>query len=151
MLWPFGKKNKRQPDNSQSLYFKSGRGLFEYQCKYGVTVIEKNIAIVGLVLNAQEKYGAPTPVSRNKDGIQLAALMIASEDGGFMVLAETPSRAGDDLRPDDCVLWVPSIYNQEVGASMSDPRSGWIGFIRAKIEPKIDLKSPSFSIICRYD
>jgi len=151
MTWPFGKKSKGRHDNSQSLYFKSGRDFFEYQCKYGVTEIEKNVAIAALVLDAQEQFGAPTPVSRNKDGSQLAALTVASEDGGFMVFADTPSRVGDELRPDDCVLWVPSIYSQEVGAGMSDPRSGWIGLIRAKIEPKIDLKNPSFSIICRYD
>jgi len=150
MVWPFGKNKDSNRSRSQALYFKSGLAFFEYQCKYGFTKIENNVAIVGLVLDAQKEFGASNSVSIGKDGSQLAALRVASADGGFLVFANTPSHTGDKLKPDDCVLWVPSIYSHEAGNQMSDPRSGWIGLIRAKVEPKIDLQDPSFSITCRY-
>jgi hypothetical protein len=150
MIWPFGKSKNSKMTNAQALYFKSGAAFFEYQCNYGFTDIKNNVAIVALVLDAEKEFGSSESISINKDGSQLAALMVASKDGGFLVFATAPSSAGDKLKPDDCVLWVPSIYEQEMGSKMSDPRSGWIGLIRAKVEPKIDLQDPSFAIICRY-
>jgi hypothetical protein len=84
-------------------------------------------------------------------GFQFAMLRVASPDGGFLVFASTPSRAGDELRPDDLVFWVPSTYSDEAGSKMDDPRSGWIGLIRAKILPQIDMENPKFAVACRFE
>jgi hypothetical protein len=76
---------------------------------------------------------------------------VISEDGGFRVFASTPSNKGARLVPGDVVIWVPAIYSDEVGAGMSDRRTGWIGMIRAKVAPEISLADSDFSILCRYD
>ena|ERR1700730_2948892 len=103
------------------------------------------------VLDAQREFGTSTAISIGQDGSQLAALRVASEDGGFLVFATTPSAEGEKLQPGDVVLWVPYEYNKEAGDQMSDKRSGWVGLIRAKIKPEINSANPSFVVACRYD
>ena len=80
-------------------------------------------------------------------------IQVASEDGGFIVPAYTPSEKGDRLKPDDVVIWVPIHYAKEAVQKMPglDPRFGWIGFIVAKVKPQIDITSEEFQIICQYD
>jgi hypothetical protein len=136
---------------TRNLEFKNGNAFFEYQCKYGCTEVKPNTAIIAIVLDAQKELDAPSPVLINKDGSQFAALRVVSDDGGFLVFANTLSNKGDKLKPDDVVLWVPSAYVKEMGNTMSDNRSGWIGLIRAKVNPRLDLNDTSFSIACRYD
>src|SRR5215831_9476285 len=81
--------------NPPVIYFKSSAAFFESQCDFGYTRIEVGVAVVALVLDAQKEFGTPTPVSIGKGGIQLAALKVASEDGGFLVFSQTPSGSGD--------------------------------------------------------
>lgn len=144
-------KTQPAPEPAQPLVFKSGKGFFELQCKYGHTKIGKGTAIVALVLDARKDYGTPVAVKIAPDGCQTAVLRVASDDGGFVVLAQTPSGIGDRLQPDDVILWVPSTYNEQIGKAMGDPRSGWVGFIRAKVKSEFDPATRSFNIICRYD
>jgi len=149
MVWPFRKSNAEPPNESpRKLYYKSGPAFFESQCQFGHTSIEKGVALVALVIDAQKELGTPTPISIGKDGTQFAALKVASSDGGFLTFAETPSDKGDPLQPDDLVLWVPSLYNDEVGRNMSDRRSGWIGLILAKIKAETEPNNQSFVIAC---
>jgi hypothetical protein len=58
----FGRKT-RQSTAPPVLYFKSGRAFWEYQCQFGNTAIEKNVAVVALVVDAQKELGTPTPIS----------------------------------------------------------------------------------------
>lgn len=88
------------------------------------------------------------------DGRQLAMLKVASDDGGFIVVAQTPSEKGDRLKPDDVVIWVPVNYAKdavEKAQGHLDPRFGWVGFIVAKVKPEIDMANPSFEVLCRFD
>ena len=147
MIWPFGRKKPVV----KTLLFKSGKAFFEYQCQFGHTKIEKNVAIIAVVLDAKEEFGTPSAVQVKQDGSQLAALRVASDDGGFLVFATTPSAKGEKLRPDDVVLWVPSVFVQDVGDKMQDSRSGWVGLIRAKIRPELNPADSSFVVMCRYD
>ena len=81
----------------------------------------------------------------------MAALKAASEDGGFIVSAQTPSGIGGRLQPGDVVIWVPiqHIGNAKVPDG-TDKRFGWVGFIVAKVKREIDLANPEFEITCRY-
>jgi hypothetical protein len=150
MFWPF-KRKKIQSVISDKITFKGGREFFEYQCKFGHSTIEPNHAVVALVIDAQKELGTPTPVSVSKDGTQAVAIHVASDDGGFLALSKTPSGKGQRLHPGDVVLWVPTSYSDEIGEKMSDRRSGWIGLVRAKLDPEVSVSEAAFSIACRYD
>jgi hypothetical protein len=148
MVWPF---KRRRTNLSKKLRFKSGREFFEHQCKYGNTKLKINSSIVALVLDARNELGTPTAVSIRSDGTQLAALRVASEDGGFLVFSSTLSGKGQKLKPGDVVIWEPSSFNAELSGKTSDQRTGWIGFIRAKVKPVISLTGPKFEIACHFD
>jgi hypothetical protein len=150
-MFKFFRPKKPVLSSPSKMFFKTCAGFFEYHCKYMTITLKENHAAVALVLDAQKEYGADSPISIGKNGCQLAALRVAARDGGFVVFAETPSSVGEGLQPGDAVLWVPRVYSAEVGSHMQDRRSGWIGLIRAKVNPVIDLVDPSFDVACRYD
>lgn len=152
MVWPFSKKTKAPAGMPQKLPFKDGAGFLEYQCKYGFTDIRPKQGIVALVLDSKKEFGTATPVKVDERGVQTATLKVASEDGGFIVSAQTPSGKGDPLRPGDVVIWVPLQHIGDAAVPDGlDKRFGWVGFIVAKVEPEIDLANPNFNIISRYD
>jgi hypothetical protein len=146
-------KRKKAQSLPETLFFKAGQSFFDYQCKFGCTEIKPNTSMVGLVLDARKEYGVADAVSvHHEDGHQLAALSVISSDGGFRVFAQTlPHSGGEKLVPGDVVLWVPRNYNREMGSKTADPRTGWIGEIRAKVAPEISTIDPNFKVICRYD
>lgn len=153
MIWPFKSKSVGTGERLPVLVFKGGQEFLEYQCKFGLTSIEKGTAIVGLVLDAAKEYGVPVAVKVEEDGSQLAMIRVASDDGGFVVPAKTPTR-GDKLEAGDLVMWVPMAFSEEVGSKMQERRFGWIGLIRAKLAPEIDpnpgAKTNGFKVICKY-
>ena len=147
MIWPF----KKKPDRlSEKLYFKSGVEFFEYQCEFGHTEIMVNQGIAALVLDARKEFGTSSAIKINADGTQLAVLRVASKEGGFVVLAKTPSEKGTRLNSRDVVIWVPSIYNPEIAKGLGDARTGWVGLIRARVKPEIN-STGGFEISCMYD
>lgn len=153
MIWPFSNK-KRNAEMPHKLPFKSGQDFLEYQCKYGHTEIKPQQGIVALVLDSSKEFGTEKPVKIEDDGRQMVALKVASEDGGFVVLSQTPTGKGDRLNPDDIVIWVPVEY-KDVGSSNIDmaeldPRFGWVGFIVAKVKPEIDTRNSNFEIVSDY-
>jgi hypothetical protein len=83
------------------------------------------------------------------DGRQTVALRVASEDGGFLVVAKTAGR-GPLLNPKDAVIWVPDIFSEEVAKVSPDTRFGWVGLIRAKINFPTPIKNPMENLT-RYD
>lgn len=152
MIWPFSKK--RPAENAKAsmpekLIFKNGAAFFEYQCKYGHNEIRPNHGIIALVLDATEELGTDVAVKIQSDGRQRAILKVASDDGGFILGAGTPSDTGDRLKPDDVVIWVPLEHSQYFYDEM-DVRTGWIGVIVAKVAPEIDTATGGCDIICRY-
>lgn len=149
MVWPFSKKAQRR-GMPQKLPFKSGAAFLEYQCKFGQTEIRPKQGIVALVLDSSKEFGAKEAVKVEPDGQQMAALKVASEDGGFIVMAQTPTGDGDRLKPDDVVIWVPVSHSKEIVPDGIDERFGWSGFIAAKVKPEIDMMNPNLEIICKY-
>jgi hypothetical protein len=149
MIWPFSKKQKNTKLPSM-LIFNNGQDFFEYQCKFGQTGIQPERGIVALVLDASKEFDARDPVKIEDDGRQSVVLKVASEDGGFIVMAQTPTDKGDHLKPNDAVIWLPMTYAEEIVPEGTDTRFGWIGFVIAKIKPEIDMANPSFDTICDY-
>ena len=149
-MWPF-QKNRKQRDLLKKLPFKSGGDFLEFQCKYGDVEITPNKGIVALVLDSKKEFGAEKPVNVDQDGIQTVTLKVASSDGGFIVFAQTPTRRGDLLSPNDVVLWVPMSHSEEFVPEGMDKRFGWVGHVVAKVEPEIDLENSKIPVLCRYD
>lgn len=154
MTWPFRSKAATSPkDRLPILYFKGGSEFLEYQCKFGHTSIEKGVGIVGLVLDAAKEYGVPVAVKVEDDGTQLAMIKVASDDGGFVVAAKTPT-GGDKLVVGDVVIWVPMTFNREAASKVPDQRFGWIGLIRAKVAPQLDVNpgapTNGFKLLWKY-
>jgi hypothetical protein len=150
-VFKFLRSKSPKPTSSPMVHFKDGEGFFEYQCKHGFTSIEKGTAVIALVLDAQKEFGTPVAIRVKQDGSQLAALRVASDDGGFTVFATTPSAKGEKLQPGDVVLWVPSVLSKELGEKFDDTRKAWVGLIRAKVKPELNPNNPAFTIKCRYD
>lgn len=148
-MWPF-KKHARQ-GLPTVLPFKSGAAFFQSQCDYGHTDLKENMGVIALVLDAKKEFGTQAAIKIEKDGSQLAMIRVASDDGGFVVPATTPSAKGDRLKPDDVVIWVPMVYQKELGEKLGERRAGWIGMIRAKVAPEMDTTKDGFNILCRYD
>ena len=144
-MWPFKRSKPRIPN----LIFKGGREFFEYQCKYGHTSIKENEAIVALVLDAKEEFGTQQSVALAPNGIQKAVIKVASDDGGFVVVAETASSRGKRLKPGDIVFWVPMMWEKSVAEALGSERQGWIGPIVAKLKPEL-LVGGGWSIVCEY-
>ena len=149
MIWPFSPK--KTSDLPKKLHFKSGEAFLEYQCEYGHTEIKPKQGIVALVIDSAKEFRTQEAVKVEPDGTQVVTLKVASDDGGFLVIARTASGRGDRLRPDDCVIWVPMMHSKEVVPDGTDERFGWTGFVVAKIEPTIDTSNPNFEITSRYD
>lgn len=150
MVWPFNKKPPRPP-SSTKLAFKSGEAFFEYQCRFGVTDIKRKQGLVGLVLDATKEFGINDAKERQPDGTQRRLIKVVSQDGGFIVVANTPTNKGDILRVGDVVIWVPLEYVGNIITISQDKRIGWVGLIMAKVQPQIDMTKEGFTIICRYD
>ena len=74
----FLRREKAKSDSLPIIYYKNGEAFFQSQCEFGHTALVKNTAVVALVLDAQQKFGTPTPISVGQDGAQLAALRVAS-------------------------------------------------------------------------
>jgi hypothetical protein len=144
-MWPFGKA-KRQ---TQELKFKGSKAFFDYQCRFGDTSIEEKKAIVAIIVDAQKEFGTSKSISIEPDGTQTAAIRVAADDGGFVVLASTLSSKGESLNPGDLVFWVPMAWNEELARELGDERQGWIGLIVAKLRPEL-LAGNGWSIACKY-
>ena len=144
-MWPFRKKSR----TLAALPFKDGQAFFEFQCQFGQTALVAQRGIVALVKDAKDLIGADQAIMTLDDGREAAALMIASEDGGFLTVAETAS-PGKKLTVGDVVIWVPIKMDPNNPMISIDQRMAWDGLIAAIVAPKIDPHSDSFDIIFRY-
>jgi hypothetical protein len=117
------------------LVFKDAYCAFEYACKFMNCSIEKDRMMMAIVLDGRTEFGLSDSVKLKQDGIQLACLKVASDDGGFIVLAETAGRNGPKLKPGELVAWLPGFFNSQIADSVEDSRFGWMGLIVGTLEP----------------
>jgi hypothetical protein len=65
--------------------------------------------------------------------------LVPSNDGGFLVMAETASANGPQLAPGLLVAWRAMLYSSnlaiEVAKNGGDQRFGWVGIIFATLNP----------------
>jgi hypothetical protein len=145
MIWPF---KKRQSSDGE-LFFTDSSALFKLNCKYGDTQIEPNKGVAAIVVDETKEFDVPDGIILDPEGRQTVVLRVASEDGGFLVVAKTAGR-GPLLNPKDAVIWVPYIFSEEVAKVSPDKRFGWVGLIRAKINFPAPFKNPMENLT-RYD
>jgi hypothetical protein len=97
---------------------------------------------VAIVLDETKEFDdVPDSIILDPDGRQTVLLRVASEDGGFLVVAKTAGR-GPLLNPKDAVIWMPDIFSEEVAKVSPDKRFGWVGLKRAKINFPTPFKNP---------
>jgi hypothetical protein len=124
--------------------------LFNLQCKFGDTRLEPGKATFAVVVDAVQTCGLPIAVKINSDGTQTAVLNVVSEDGGFLVVANTRIPNKPPLKPGDPVLWVPKVHNKELSTQLGDERSGWVGFIGAKVSMVVPTSTGQWKIVEKY-
>jgi hypothetical protein len=118
---------------------------FAHECAAGDTLLREGKGVFAIVVDATKRFGMARATKHNRDGTQSLVLKVASDDGGFFVLAST-RRPGPPLAPGDAVIWVPIAYDKTFGTRFSDHRAGWIGFVGARV-----TASPSgIEIVERY-
>jgi hypothetical protein len=105
---------------------------FAHECASGDTLLREGKGVFAIVVDAAKRFGMARATKFNRDGTQSLVLKVASDDGGFFVLAST-RRAGTPLAPGDAVIWVPVAYDKTFGTRFSDHRAGWIGFVGARV------------------
>ena len=67
-------------------------------------------------------------------------MKVASDDGGFLVLAQTAGN-GPKLEPGMLVAWQAGTYSADIGkVNSEDQRFGWVGLIIAVLHPDLDIK-----------
>jgi len=111
------------------IVYKSNEAAFLIACKYHECEILIGMALPALVIDARNISNALDAVKKGEDGIQTAVLKVASEDGGFKVLAQTIGPNGPNLLPGDFVAWEPYSYLEKLGKDAEDSRTGWVGLI----------------------
>lgn len=132
------------------LPFKNNQLAFEYVCKYMDCTLQSEKPLPALVAQANEFAGIEFPVQKDENGIQTVLLKVASDDGGFFVMAKTPKPIPFDLESGDFVAWQPLQYKGEVVKNTEDKRIGWIGLIVAKLKPDLDTKK-GWSISYKFE
>jgi hypothetical protein len=146
-MWPFKRKQKSK---LSALVFQTGQDFFDYHCKFMDTKLQQGKPLAAIVLDSKEEFGTQVAVKTDERGIQIAALRVASDDGGFVTLSQTLSAEGDALKPGDVVAWIPEAYNEMLARGLGNEQSGWVGLILAKVAPEIDLNSGQMTVICHY-
>src|SRR6202030_238606 len=87
------------------LYFRDGAAAFDYICKYMECPIAEGSSLPALVLDSRELFGTAAAVKIEDNGNQMAAIRVASSDGGFLVVRPTVGPKGPRLQPGQLVLW----------------------------------------------
>jgi hypothetical protein len=118
------------------LYFKDGAAAFGYICKYMECPLSEGSYLPALVLDSRELFGTATAVKVESDGNQMAAIRIASREGGFVVAAPTLGPKGPRLEPGQLVLWQALKFSPAFAKRTREPRVAWIGFIVGTLRPE---------------
>lgn len=125
-------KGRPQAQKGMPLYFKDSESAFDASCKYMDCTLKEGALLPAIVLDANKLFGVRDAVSVKADGKQVAFLKVASNDGGFVVVASTPSDRGPQLEAGQLVSWLAGQHAPEILSQLGqleDKRSGWIGII----------------------
>lgn len=147
-MWPFRKKN-RSDGTLAVLTFKTGEDFFSFQCQFGHTRLNQGQGVAALVVDPEREFGRETARRISPPGARTLLLRVAAPDGGFLVMCPSPAQ-GEPIQAGDVVIWVPTEHDPQLGRAVNDDRSGWIGFIGAKVAPEIDPASAEFRVLSRY-
>lgn len=120
------------------LVFRGTDAAFEYACKHTSTDLKKGSTIPALVIDAKEFAGTAESVKRDANGIQSVVLKVASDDGGFVVMAQTAGPDTEDLAPGDFVAWRAFQFMEGMSDRLGDSRFAWVGLVVAKLKPELD-------------
>jgi hypothetical protein len=143
----FGKKSVRSaPPPMPDLPFKDAQGAFEYACMCMKCELRQGAGNIAIVQDSKALFGASVSVKRKSNGVQLATLKVAAQDGGFLVPAETSTDIASDLNVGDLVLWMAGQHVPNMAQAMGDVRSGWVGLIVARMLPIIDGATMQFKV-----
>lgn len=135
----FGFLRRKKPKWKVPLVFKGVEEAFEYSCKFMTCNLLPKTPLPAIVVDARELFGAETAIKKNEDGTQVAALKVASDDGGFLVTATTIG-IGPDLKVGDFVMWTPYEFIEEVAQVSEDRRFGWLGVIIGTLKTELNEK-----------
>jgi hypothetical protein len=123
-----------------TLSFKDGKAAFIYSCEFMDCTLREGSMLPALVLDSREEFGTKTAIAVNDKGLQTCVLRVASDDGGFIVPAQTAGAKGPTLKPGMLVGWQARAYSADIAKkSPDDPRFGWIGFIVVVLKPDLDI------------
>lgn len=147
-------------ENSEPIIFQNNQDAFAYACKFMGHKIKTGELLTALVFACSDDLDSNDFIRNLKDlyqkvtsdkmlYIQLFSslhlsddkqnyvLKVASEDGGFYVVAELEEE-GMEIKPNDLVMWNADIYIKELAKRSQDKRFGWCGLIVDKVEPQLD-------------
>lgn len=119
-----------------ALYFKSGADALEYCCKYMDNPVAPGAHLIAVVEDARFVFDAPAATSVQKDGIQVVALRVASDNNDFHVMATTVGPKGPTLVPGQLVLWRAGQFSEEMARLLKDSRFGWVGHVIGTLKPE---------------
>ena len=142
--------NRKKKAELPVMHFAGGEAFVDYHCKYMNTRLEPGLPLAAVVIDPREQFGLPIAVKVDDNGIQTAMLRVASDDGGFMVMAQTASANGAKLVPGDAVAWIPQRHMPQLAQAAEDERFGWMGLIVAKVAPEIDENTKQMKVLSRY-
>lgn len=121
---------------TEPMTFKDNEAAFTHACQFMDSKIFEGAILPALVLDARELAGTEAAVKKDADGTQTVLLMICSDDGGFVVMAQTCGANGPDLEPWDLVAWRAGNLVTKLGKSSEDMRFGWVGHVIGTLEPQ---------------
>jgi hypothetical protein len=149
-MFRFLKPKRPSPDLSQYLEFKSPEAAFEFACQLHSDNIQEQSGHVAIVLDSRALLGIEEAVKTMADGRQLVTIKVASQDGGFVVPAQTAVNNAPALKPDDLVLWVAGKYMANLGKKFGDKRCAWVGLIYGVLSPAARIDTGEFRVALNY-
>ncbi|WP_395490889.1 hypothetical protein ACG1VR_10540 [Cedecea davisae] len=124
-----GKGNAGNDDHFLS--FKDNQSAFDYACQFMDSKIQMDKPMLAIV---EPGPTGEQPIQMDS-GRQRTILRVCSDDGGFMVVADSAYDKGPRLRIGDLVAWLPVDYAAELKGQVDDPRFAIMGFIVGTLHP----------------
>jgi hypothetical protein len=116
--------------------FPDGIAAFRYACKFLECPLHEAALLPALVLDPREVFGPQATVKTETEGHQIPVLCVASNDGGFFVVATTAGPRGPTLEPGQLVAWRAVRHVPDIAKTVSDKRFGWVGVIVGTLKPE---------------
>ena len=139
-MFEFKRRKPRDPSEGDvgcpPRFFRDGIAALRYACKFLECPLHEGAFLPAVVLDARELFETQTAINTDRDGNQLAYLCVASNDGGFFVLATTAGPRGPMLEPGQLVAWKAVRLVPDIANTLSDKRFGWAGVIVGTLKPE---------------